>query len=333
MTSGKSALDQLKENTIIVADSGSFELIKQYKPADVTTNPSLLYFAAKSVEYGYLLDEAIDYAQKSAAGKSPEQQMEMAMDKLFVAAGRDILKMIPGRVSTELDPRMSFDVNAQVEKALQLIKMYAEEGVPKERILIKIAATWEGIKAAEILENQHGVHVNMTLVFGLTQAIACAEANAKLISPFVGRILDWYVRNTDQKSFGMLQDPGVQSVTAIYNYYKKYGYKTEVMGASFRNLDEIKGLNGCDLLTIGAKWIAQLAQDMRPLEVFLKWDQTKPAEPKPSQKMDEKTFRWLQNQDEMAACQLSDGIRGFDRDARRLENIIRERMGHPHPQK
>jgi len=325
MTQGsKSALEQIKTNTVIVADTGSFELIKQFKPTDVTTNPSLLLTAASSKECDHLVDESIAYARKHAT--TQDDQIECAIDKLYVACGREVLKIVPGRVSTEVDARLSFDVEAQVKKARHFIQLYKEEGIPKERVLIKLSSTWEGIKAAEILERDFGIHCNMTLLFNLAQAQACAEINARLISPFVGRIYDWHVKNTEKKTFTMLQDPGVISVSKIFNYYKKYGYKTEVMAASFRNVDQVKGLNGCDLLTIGPNLLADLAKDNSTVGIQLKHDKETKVETKPTKKMDEATFRWLMNEDEMATFCLADGIRRFSVDSRKLESILHEKM-------
>ncbi|MFH4981599.1 hypothetical protein AB6A40_008308 [Gnathostoma spinigerum] len=243
-----SVLDQLKKATTVVADTGDFESIKQFSPIDATTNPSLLLAASKLDQYKHLLKEAVSYARRKS--DNHHQIVDIAMEKLFVLFGREILKIIPGRVSTEVDARLSFDKDAQIAKALSLISLYEEEGISKDRILIKLSSTWEGIQAAKVLESQYGVHCNMTLLFDFHQAVACAEAGATLISPFVGRIFDWYKANTEVKTYNRSTDPGVQSVTKIYNYYKKYGYKTQVMGASFRNTEEIKGLVGCDLLTI-----------------------------------------------------------------------------------
>uniref|UniRef100_A0A915K815 Transaldolase n=1 Tax=Romanomermis culicivorax TaxID=13658 RepID=A0A915K815_ROMCU len=241
-----------------------------------------------------------------------------------------MLKIVPGRVSTEIDARLSFDIEAQVEKARQIIKYYEEEGIPKERVLIKLSSSWEGIKAGEILERDYDIHCNMTLLFNFYQAVACAEAGATLISPFVGRIYDWHVKNTDKKQFTMLSDPGtltsVVNVTKIYNYYKRYGYKTQVMGASFRNTDQIKGLCGCDLLTISPALLKQLSQDKSIVDVQLKCDTHTTSEPKPTQKLDEKTFRWFMNEDAMANDRLADGIRKFAADSIKLERILLEKI-------
>lgn len=242
-----SSLVQLKKFTTVVADTGDFESISKYKPTDATTNPSLLLAASKMPQYKHLIEKAVQYGK--ANGSTLEEQVTEAMDKIFVLFGVEILKLVPGRVSTEVDARLSFDVEGSIEKAKKFIKLYEEAGISKERILIKLSTTWEGVEAARKLE-QEGIHCNMTLLFSFAQAVACAEANVTLISPFVGRILDWYVKNTDQKEFQPADDPGVKSVTAIYNYYKKFDYKTVVMGASFRNTGQITELAGCDLLTI-----------------------------------------------------------------------------------
>ncbi|VDM59497.1 unnamed protein product [Angiostrongylus costaricensis] len=245
-----SVLEQLKKVTTVVADTGDFNAMKEFLPTDATTNPSLILSASKMEKYAPLVKESIAYAKETGAYKTPSQVLELAMDRLFVVFGKEILKLIPGRVSTEVDARLSFDTNASIEKALSLIDQYEKLGISKERVLIKLASTWEGIEAARILESKHGIHCNMTLLFNFEQAVACAEANVTLISPFVGRILDWYAKNTDGKKYDRHSDPGVLSVKRIFNYYKKHGYKTQVMAASFRNTEQIKGLIGCDLLTI-----------------------------------------------------------------------------------
>ncbi|XP_040826634.1 transaldolase isoform X1 [Ochotona curzoniae] len=263
----ESALEQLKQFTTVVADTGDFHAIEEYKPQDATTNPSLILAAAQMPAYQELVQEAVAYGKK--LGGSQEQQLRNAMDKLFVLFGVEILKKIPGRVSTEVDARLSFDKAAMVARARRLIELYKEAGVSKERILIKLSSTWEGIQAGKELEEQHGIHCNMTLLFSFAQAVACAEAGVTLISPFVGRILDWHVANTDKKSYEPLEDPGVQSVTRIYNYYKKFGYKTIVMGASFRNTGEVKALAGCDFLTIAPKLLAELLKDTTKLTPML----------------------------------------------------------------
>lgn len=317
-----SVLDQLKTHTVVVADTGDFDSIKKFAPQDATTNPSLLLQAANMPQYSYLVDKAIEYAKANA--KSVNEQVTLAFDKLFVLFGKEILKIVPGRVSTEVDARLSFDVEAQLAKAKHLIKMYEEEGVSKDRILIKLSSTWEGIQAAKVLE-QANIHVNMTLLFNFEQAIACAEAGATLISPFVGRIFDWYVANTGQKTYEMKDDPGVVNVTKIYNYYKHHGYKTVVMGASFRNTKQIKGLCGCDLLTISPALLKELDEDFSEIEVQLKPEAAKQMNiPKVS--VDEKTFRWGMNEDAMATDKLSDGIRKFGQDAAKLEAVLKQKL-------
>lgn len=290
--------------------------MKAYKPTDATTNPSLILSAAGMEQYKVLIDQAVQHGLKNGG-------TEAAMDKLCVLFGCEILKIIPGRVSTEIDARLSFDTKQSVAKAIKLIEMYKEEGIAKERILIKLASTWEGIEAARILENEHGIHCNLTLLFSFSQAVACAEAGVTLISPFVGRILDWYVANTDQKSYAPTEDPGVVSVTKIYNYYKKFGYKTQVMGASFRNTGEIKALAGCDLLTISPALLGQLEKDNESVACALDEEVAKGL-PIEAIKMDEATFRWMLNEDQMATEKLSDGIRKFAADIRKLEVMLQK---------
>lgn len=294
--------------------------MKAYKPTDATTNPSLILSAAGMEQYKVLIDKAVKFGLDN--GDSLESRTEAAMDKLCVLFGCEILKIIPGRVSTEIDARLSFDAEKSVEKAMKLIDMYKEEGIDKKRILIKLASTWEGIEAARILENDHGIHCNLTLLFSFAQAVACAEAGVTLISPFVGRILDWYVASTGQKSFAAKEDPGVVSVTKIYNYYKKFGYKTQVMGASFRNTGEIKALAGCDLLTISPALLAQLEKDNETVEKALDATAAK-AMVIEAVEMNESTFRWMLNEDQMATEKLSDGIRKFASDIRKLETMLK----------
>lgn len=318
-----STLDQLKKLTVIVADTGDFESMKEYRPTDATTNPSLIAAAANMPAYQHLIEEAVSYAQEN--GGSIEEQIEAAMDRVYILFGIEILKIVPGRVSTEVDARLSFDRDGMVSKARKLIDMYAEEGIDSERILIKLSSTWEGIQAAQILESQHGIHVNMTLLFNFYQAVACAEAGATLISPFVGRIYDWYVQNTDQKSFKRLEDPGVKSVTKIYNYYKKFGYSTVVMGASFRNTDQILGLAGCDLLTISPSLLKQLSQSNEQISAVLTEKAANLCDLE-EVTVDENKFRWEMNEDAMATDKLADGIRRFGVDAVKLEKIFREKL-------
>lgn len=312
-------LEQLKTFTTVVADTGDFGSIMAYQPVDTTTNPSLIYAASKDPKYKYLVDDAIREAKKCSTNK--EEQLSKTLDRLTVNFGLEILKIVPGRVSTEVDARLSFDTEATVEKARELIRLYEEAGINKERILIKIASTWEGIRAAEILEKE-GIHCNLTLLFSLAQAVACAEAKVTLISPFVGRILDWYKKNEGLNVIKPEQDPGVISVTKIYNYYKKYGYKTQVMGASFRNIDEIIELTGCDLLTISPALLKELEETEDVL--------TRKLNPEAASTMDieriasdEKSFRWLMNEDAMATEKLSEGIRKFTEDLIKLEETIK----------
>lgn len=297
--------------------------IEEFKPQDATTNPSLILAAAQMPAYQELVQEAMAYGK--ARGGSQEDQIKDAMDKLFVLFGAEILKKIPGRVSTEVDARLSFDKDAMVARARRLIQLYEEAGISRDRILIKLASTWEGIQAGKELEQQHGVHCNMTLLFSFAQAVACAEAGVTLISPFVGRILDWHVANTEKKAYEPLEDPGVRSVTKIYNYYKKFGYKTIVMGASFRNTGEIKALAGCDFLTISPKLLGELQRDSTKLAPVLS---AKAAQASDLEQvhLDEAAFRWLHNEDQMAVEKLSDGIRKFAADAVKLERVLTERM-------
>lgn len=319
----ESALDQLKRYTVLVADTGDFNAIEEYKPQDATTNPSLILAAAKMSAYHHLVDQAIKYGM--ANGGTEEEQVTNTMDKLFVSFGVEILKKIPGRVSTEVDARLSFDKDEMVSRARKLISLYEEAGVSKERILIKLSSTWEGIQAGRELEEKHGIHCNMTLLFSFAQAVACAEANVTLISPFVGRILDWYKENTDRKNYEPQEDPGVLSVTKIYNYYKKFGHRTVVMGASFRNTGEVKALAGCDLLTVSPGLLGELSQDHSVVKCALTPQQAKDCDLEQVH-LDEKSFRWLHNEDRMAVEKLSDGIRKFAADAIKLETMIKERM-------
>lgn len=317
-----SLLDQLKTMTVVVADTGDFESMKKFTPRDATTNPSLIYAATEDTKYQHLIDQAVDYAK--AKGGSKEKQLSLCMDKLSVNFGTEILKIVPQRVSTEVDARLSFDTKATVDKAHQLIKLYADEGIPKEKILIKIASTWEGIKAAEILEKE-GIHCNLTLLFSMAQAIACAEARVQLISPFVGRIYDWYKKDRGVDDIPVSEDPGVASVTEIYKYYKKYGYKTEVMGASFRKAGEITELAGCDLLTISPNLLKELAEMDGTLEQKLKEDDLGGYN-QPKISLDEKAFRWMLNEDAMATEKLAEGIRKFADDIVKLEEKIAQKL-------
>uniref|UniRef100_A0A1B0CUT4 transaldolase n=1 Tax=Lutzomyia longipalpis TaxID=7200 RepID=A0A1B0CUT4_LUTLO len=292
-----------------------------YKPTDATTNPSLILSAAGMDQYQHLIDKAVKRASES--GGNSDEKVAEAMDVLCVLFGCEILKIIPGRVSTEVDARLSFDRDASVAKALKLIKLYEEEGIDKKRILIKLASTWEGFKRpSKILEEEHGVQCNLTLLFSFCQAVACAEAGVTLISPFVGRILDWYVANTENKSYPAEKDPGVISVTKIYNYYKKFDYKTVVMGASFRNVGEIKALAGCDLLTISPKLLGELGASAETIPRKLNADTAKEADLEKIS-LNEAAFRWMLNEDQMATEKLSDGIRKFAADSRKLETMLR----------
>jgi len=318
-----SALEQLKTFTKVVADTGDFAAIDKFKPLDATTNPSLILAASNMDAYKGLVDKAVAFGQSYDG--TTEQKVEKTVDKMFVMFGVEILKIVPGRVSTEVDARLSFNKEAQIEKALSLIAMYEEEGISKDRVLIKLSSTWEGIQAAKDLEFHHGIHCNLTLLFSMAQAIACCEAGVTLISPFVGRILDWYVANGDQKTFAPKEDPGVISVTKIYNYYKKFDYKTVVMGASFRNIGEVLGLAGCDLLTISPKLLAELEASNEPVEACLNAEEASKVDLEKIN-MDETTFRWMLNEDQMATEKLSEGIRKFAADQVKMDNMVRTRI-------
>jgi transaldolase len=312
-----SQLDQLKEFTTVVADTGDFESIKAFKPQDATTNPSLIYKAVQLEQYKPLLEKAV--ADNKGSSLSGEDLTKKIIDDLLILFGREILEIVPGRVSTEVDARLSFDTEATIDKARYLIGLYEKQGTPRERILIKIASTWEGAKAAEVVQKE-GIQCNLTLMFSLAQAIACADAGVRLISPFVGRIYDYYKATTGKEYVGA-DDPGVQSVNAIYNYYKKFGYETQVMGASFRNTGEIKELAGCDLLTISPDLLQKLAETDEPLERKLDPEVAKQSDLE-RLNVDEKTFRWHLNEDAMATDKLADGIRKFAADIVHLEKII-----------
>ncbi len=314
-------LEQLKQYTTVVADTGDFESIKAFAPQDATTNPSLIFSAVKMDQYAPLLDQAI--ADAKAKGASGDCLLPVVMNELLVAFGLEILKIVPGRVSTEVDARLSFDKEGTLKIARELIALYEEKGISRDRVLIKIASTWEGIQAAKELE-QEGIHCNLTLLFSLCQAIACAEGNIQLISPFVGRILDWYKASTGQE-YSAEEDPGVVSVKEIYNYYKKFGYSTEVMGASFRNTGEITELAGCDLLTIGPGLLEQLQASTEPLEQKLSADAAAGSDIAKIN-MDEKTFRWMLNEDAMGTEKLAEGIRKFGIDIDKLEAIVAEKL-------
>ncbi|WP_286262911.1 transaldolase [Thalassotalea atypica] len=311
-------LAQLKAITTVVADTGDIEAIAKFSPQDATTNPSLLLKAAALPGYQSLLTQSVEWAK--AQSNDAAQQVIDAADKLSVLIGLEILKTVPGRISTEVDARLSFDTQGSIEKAKKLVAMYEEAGISRDRILIKAASTWEGIKAAEQLEKQ-GINCNLTLLFGFAQARACAEAGVYLISPFVGRILDWYKANTDKKEYQADEDPGVVSVTSIYNYYKAKGYKTVVMGASFRNVGEILALAGCDRLTISPQLMDELANSSETVVQKLFSDQTSIAEEAP---LSEQAFRWQMNEDQMATEKLAEGIRNFAADQLKLEKQLAE---------
>lgn len=315
-------LEQLKKHTTVVADTGDFQSMKQYKPQDATTNPSLIYQAAQNPDYKHLIEDAVAYAK--ASNYDSERQMRACIEKLSVNFGLEILKIVPGRVSTEVDARLSFRIYDTIFYAKSLIRLYEKEGISRDRILIKVAATWEGIKAAEILEKE-GIHTNLTLLFSKTQAIACAEAGVQLISPFVGRILDWYKLMRGVDHIPATEDPGVISVTEIYNYYKKFGYQTEIMGASFRNKEEIIELAGCDLLTISPKLLAELEEADIQIQPKLTIENAGKIDIKKVE-LDEMNFRWLMNEDSMATMKLSEGIRNFSNDLRKLELYIGEKF-------
>ena len=315
--SATSQLDQLKKFTTVVADTGDFESIRKYSPQDATTNPTLIFKAVQQEEYKPLLAKAI--ADNKGSALSGEALQKKIIDDLLIAFGRKILEIVPGRVSTEVDARLSFDVEGTLQKARYLIGLYEKAGIPRERILIKIASTWEGSQAAGICEKE-GIHCNLTLMFSLAQAIACADAGVTLISPFVGRIYDFYKATTGQEYTGA-DDPGVQSVNKIYNYYKKFGYKTKVMGASFRNTGETIELAGCDLLTIGPEWLEKLQTSDEPLVRKLSPEAAQASDIE-RLVVDEKTFRWLLNEEAMATDKLAEGIRKFAADIVKLEGII-----------
>ncbi|KAI0172460.1 transaldolase-like protein [Hypoxylon sp. FL1284] len=319
------SLDQLKATgTVVVCDSGDFATIGKYKPQDATTNPSLILAASKKAEYAKLIDSAVAYAK--GKGGDVDTQVDASLDRLLVEFGKEILKIIPGKVSTEVDARFSFDTKASVEKALHIIDLYKEQGISKDRILIKIASTWEGIKAAEILQRDHGINCNLTLMFSPVQAIAAAEAGAFLISPFVGRILDWY-KNATKKDYSKEEDPGVKSVQAIFNYYKKYGYKTIVMGASFRNTGEITELAGCDYLTISPNLLEDLLNSSEAVPTKLDAAQASSLDiARKSYINDEALFRFDFNEEQMAVEKLREGISKFAADAVTLKDIIKQKV-------
>ncbi len=317
-------LEQLSSMTVVVADTGELEAIRAFTPRDATTNPSLILAAAQIPTYQELIDEALNNSRKMIGSKAAvEEVVYEALDEICVIFGKEILKIVPGRVSTEVDARLSFDTEATIEKARKLIDLYKEFGVSKDRVLIKIASTWEGIKAAEILEKE-GVHCNLTLLFGFAQAVACAEAKVTLISPFVGRILDWYKAETGRDSYPGAEDPGVISVTKIFNYFKAYGYKTEIMGASFRNIDEVIELAGCDLLTISPKLLDQLRSSKETLVRRL--DASNPMSTEEKISIDKEKFELMMSSDRMASEKLDEGIRGFSKAIETLELQLAHRL-------
>ena len=314
-----SKLAQLRTLTTVVADTGDIEAMQKYQPEDATTNPSLILKAAQIAGYAPLIDDAIAYAKKQSTDKT--QQVQDTCDMLAVNIGKEILNTIPGRISTEVDARLSYDTQASLTKARQIIKKYNDAGISNERILIKLASTWQGIRAAEILEKE-GIHCNLTLLFSFAQARACAEANVSLISPFVGRILDWYKKN-ESKAYTAESDPGVVSVSKIYHYYKTHGYQTVIMGASFRNIDEILALAGCDRLTISPSLLEEL--ELAQGEVPRKLSPLAEIKPAPAA-LNEAQFLWAHNQDPMAVEKLSEGIRNFAIDQDKLEKMIEKRL-------
>ena len=316
--SSPSVLEQLKQHTIVVADTGDFQSMQEYEPRDATTNPSLILKAASQESYAALVDEVVATAKAESVSDVDE-----LMDRLLVRFGIEILAIVPGRVSTEVDARLSFDVEGSLAKARKLIGMYESSGLSRERVLIKLATTWEGVEASRILE-QEGIHCNMTLLFSLVQAVACAEAGSRLISPFVGRILDWHKAATG-KDFHGADDPGVQSVTTIYNYYKKFGHPTEVMGASFRNSGEIRELVGCDLLTISPGLLEEMQNNYQKISIKLTEEQAASSSIE-KMEIDEKSFRFLLNEDAMATEKLAEGIRRFAADVCKLEDLLAKEL-------
>ena len=313
----KNKLEQLREMTVVVADTGDIEAMRAYRPQDATTNPSLLLKAAQLPQYRQHLVAAVRDAKSAHAA----HWVDDAADRLAVKIGGEILAIIPGRVSTEVDSRLSFDTMATVTRARRLVALYREQGIGRDRVLIKIASTWEGIQAARLLE-QEGIQTNLTLLFSLPQAVAAAEAGAFLISPFVGRILDWYVARTDRKSYTAVEDPGVVSVTRIWQYYRRHGHATIVMGASFRNVGEIEALAGCDRLTISPALLEELSRDTGTLTHQLHGDAV--TQDATRLALDEKHFRWMMNEDAMATEKLAEGIRNFVADQRKLEELLKQ---------
>ena len=319
-----SLLEQLSAMTVVVADTGDLEAIRKFTPRDATTNPSLILAAAQIPAYQNLIDEALRSSRRLIGDNAPvEDVVHEALDEISVIFGKEILKIVPGRVSTEVDARLSYDTDATVEKGRKLIRLYNDAGISNERVLIKIASTWEGIKAAEVLEKD-GIHCNLTLLFGFGQAVACAEAGVTLISPFVGRILDWFKAETGRDSYPGPEDPGVISVTRIFNYFKTFGYSTEVMGASFRNLDEITELAGCDLLTISPKLLDQLRQSDAALN--RKLDSSHPVTTEEQIHVDRERFDAMMQDDRMASDKLGEGIKGFSKAIETLEHQLAHRL-------
>jgi transaldolase len=318
---GLNQLDQLKKFTKVVADTADFESIKEFKPEDATTNPSLVYAATQKQEYVHLLDEVM--ADRKKSGLSGAAQVEDIIDHLLVQFGCDILEIVPGRVSTETDARLSFDVEGSIKKARRLIELYEERKIPRERVLIKVASTWEGINAAERLQKE-GIKCNLTLMFSLPQAVRCAEAKVQLISPFVGRIYDWYKAH-EKRDYTGPEDPGVQSVQEIYTYYKKFGYKTEVMGASFRNVGQITELAGCDALTISPELMKELSESYEPVERKLDPEKAKKSDVQRLE-LNEKKFRYLVNDNAMATEKTAEGIRKFAADVVKLEKFVASKL-------
>ncbi len=315
-------LEQLKTMTTVVADTSDVDSIKEYKPTDGTTNPSLVYAAAQLPQYQHLVEEAVEYGINKSSDS--DKRREAVLDRLAVVFGREILSIVPGRVSTEVDARLSFDTEGSIRKANELIDMYAEFGIDRQRILIKLASTWEGIRAGELLEKQ-GIHCNLTLMFSFAQATACADAGVTLISPFVGRITDWYKKAEGVDGYAPEDDPGVKSVSSIFNYYKKHGYQTQVMGASFRNIGQILQLAGSDLLTIAPKLMAEL--ESSDDEVIQRLDAAAARQMDiPRESNSEKEVRWRHNEDPMAVEKLAEGIRNFTKDLRKLEGFVQERL-------
>lgn len=314
----RNLLESLKKYSVIVADTGDIEAIARLKPQDATTNPSLLYQSAQNPKYRALVDDALAGGMRAKGDR--EAKAEATLEKLAVNFGSEILKHIQGRVSTEVDAKLSFDVEASLTKAHHLIGLYAKAGVSSDRVLIKLASTWEGVRAAEKLERE-GIHCNLTLLFSFAQAVACADAGVTLISPFVGRIYDWYKKERKVEDIAPEEDPGVQSVTRIYNYYKKFGYPTQVMGASFRKVEQITGLSGCDLLTIAPDLLDKLEKTPGEVSRRLSVESAK-ANTAEKLAMDEKTFRWMHNEDAMATDKLAEGIRKFHVDGRKLEEYV-----------